>query len=121
MLSVIFRSFVPLLTLFLLSSPTFAVDKKDFINRAGLMMMAPCLVQPYLDCLQVNQATCKQAVKTAGAQCSDRVPAKVSQNDVNTTMQTLGRCMSARIVAELNLSTEVMLSCRVHLNEKHAK
>ena len=101
-----------------LSVSAFAIEKKDFINRAGLMMMAPCQVKPYLDCIQVKQAACKQAVKQAGRRCSDRVPAEVSQKQSQAIMQTLGRCMSERIVTELKISKEKIVNCRTFLNGK---
>ena len=110
-----------LLIIFIQSSllvSAFAIEKKDFINRAGLMMMAPCQVKPYLNCIQVKQAACKQAVKQAGRQCSDRVPGRVSQKQSQAIMQTLGRCMSERIVAELKLDKEKIANCRTLLKGK---
>jgi len=110
-----------LLIIFIQSSlavSALAIEKKDFINRAGLMMMAPCQVKSYLNCIQVKQAACKQAVKRAGRQCSDRVPAQVSQKQSQAMMQTLGRCMSERIVAELKLNKEKIVNCRTFLNDK---
>jgi len=121
MTSTLYRSLLILFMQFSLSLPSFAIDKKDFINRAGLMMMAPCTVEPYLRCIQVKQAVCKQAVKHAGKQCSDRVPAKVSKQESQAIMQTLGSCMSTRIVAELRLSKEKIMRCRAHLGENTSK
>ena len=102
----------------LLGASVFAIDKKDFINRAGLMMMAPCEVKAYLDCIQVKQAACKQAVKQAGRRCSDRVPNRIDESQSQAVMQTFGRCMSNKIVDELKLDKEKIANCRTFLQGK---
>jgi len=97
------------------------VSKAEFLKVTQYMMMEPCTVKGYMQCLGIENSVCQKAVHASFSSCDDKVPQKIDRSKIQTIISGYGKCMTSQITTRLKLTPGKLDKCEQVLRDNLVK